>query len=179
MFPPIPVSPGCAGPCSRRIELVPSRRGASLVGGWLAALCLSLVFAVALPLPVRIAFCVGAATLGFAGIRRYFLLAHRKSVRALAWPDDGHWIAYVGPRRLEAGVVLTAGSFHLPGVALFLWLRACDGFHGVFIDTGMQEAYAVRRLIRRLEWAPRGAAESENRQADTIRAQGLKCVTRH
>jgi len=142
-------------------------------------LCVALLCAVALPLPARIALCVGAATCGLTGIRRYFLFDDPKSVRALAWLEGGRWIAYLGPRQVETAVLLAPGSFHLPGVGLFLWLRACDGMHGVYIDAGMQDECAIRGLIRRLEWVPRGASESENGQADTIPPQGLKCVTRH
>jgi len=160
MFQTTPASPGCAGPCSRRIELVPSARVAALIGGWLAALCLALVFGVALPLPARVAICVGAATLGFTGIRRHVLLADRRSVRALAWHEGGGCFAYVGFRSVETAVIVAPGSFHLPGVGLFLWLRACDGMHGVFIDAGLQDEFAIRRLTRHLEWLPRGASES-------------------
>ena len=64
-------------------------------------------------------------------------------------------------------------------MGLFLRLRGCDGIRGAFIDAGMQDEIAIRRLVRRLEWVPRGGSESENGQADTIPPQGLKCVTRH
>jgi hypothetical protein len=124
---------------------------------------------VALPLPARIGLCVGAATLGLAGIRSCFLLAGRRSVRALAWTDTGDWFAYLGPRQVETPVVPGTGCFRLPGVGLILWLEECDGIHAVFIDAGKQEQFAIRRLIRQLQRPREAGSQREPRQADTIR----------
>ncbi len=180
----IPASPDCAGQCSSRIEIVPSARAAAVFAGWLVVICAAIGFGVALPWPTRLFICISAATFGFAGIRTGFLLTGRHSVSALAWNEGGELFAYFGPQRVAKAVSLGSGSFHLGGVALFLWLKACDGVHGVFIDTGKQEVRAIRRLIRWLNWrrldrAPGGAPDCAHRQAVTIHSQGMKCVTRH
>jgi hypothetical protein len=114
--------------------------------------------AVALPLPARIAICLGAATFGATGIRHSFLLAGHQSVRTLAWSDEGELWAELGPARTGKAVRLANGSFRLGCLGLFLWLESCDGFHSVYIDAGKQEPAAVRRLARRLNWAPAEAS---------------------
>jgi hypothetical protein len=147
---PIPDSPGCAGQCSRRIELVPSWRAAGLVAGWLLVVCAAMFFGVALPLPARIAICVGVATFGTAGIRSCFLLASRNSIRALDWAGET-LVARCGPRHIEMVVEVATGSFRLGRVGWLLWLEGCDGSRPVFIDAGRQEICAIRRLARYLD----------------------------
>jgi hypothetical protein len=175
---PTPDSPDCAGRCFGQIELIPSARAATLIACWLAACCTALLFGVALPLPLRIGLCIAAATCGLTGIGSTFLLSGGRSVRSLEW-RDGSLVASLGPDRLAREVTVIAGSFDLGQLGLLLWLKSCDGIHSVFIDAGKQEVCAIRRLYRRLKWVPAGARDSRNRQADTIRSQGLKCVTRH
>jgi hypothetical protein len=127
---------------------------------WLTAASAMTLFGVALPLPARLAICVGAATLGAAGICRTCLHYGRNSVRALAWREGGALLAWTGPERSRHEVRLGSGSFRLGTWVFFLWLESCDGCHAVFIDTGRQDAFAIRRLARRLNRAPgRGADE--------------------
>jgi hypothetical protein len=127
-----------------------------------------MLWGVAVPLPVRIAICIGAATFGVAGIRRYFLFEGKNAVRALAWGPDAALIATLGSRRLAVPVELAPGSFRLGRLGLFLWLRGCDGKYAVFIDVGIQEICAIRRLSRRLAWAPGRDRAVQGGQADTI-----------
>jgi len=145
-------SPDCAGQCSRQIELVPSLRAAVLVAGWLGAFCAATLFGVSLSLPARIAICVGVATFGSTGIRACFLFAGRNCVRTLNWVDDS-LIARCGPLRVEKPVELAGGSFRLGQLGWLLWLKGCDGSHPLFIDAGLQDICAIRRLARHLEWA--------------------------
>jgi len=162
MSPTIPASPGSVEPYSSRIELVPSFRAASLVAAWLTSFCGSVLLGTALPLPVRIAICVVAATFGSAAIRDCFLLTGRKSVQALSWTERGELIARLGPGHMEKVVRLAPGSFRLGTFGLLVWLKSCDGTHTVYIDAGKQEVCAIRRLTRLLNGGSgRRSAESQ------------------
>ena len=159
MFPAIPASPDCAGQCSARIELVPSLRAAALAGAWLLVACVAIQFGVALPWFARLAIGIGAATFGWAGVRSACLLAGSGAVRAIAWQTDGQLRARFGSGPLETLVSLGAGSFRLGHHAFILWLESCDGIHVVVIDTGIQDADAIRRLGRRLNRGPKPALD--------------------
>lgn len=137
-------------PSVSRIEIVPSRRAAAWAGGWLALVCGVLVAAVALPLPVRVGLCIAIATPGLAAIRGCMLLAGRRAVRMLDW--SAGWRARIGPGTTETSVTLQVGSFRVGQAFLLLWLRSCDGIHGVFIDAGGQDPVTFRRLCRQLHW---------------------------
>jgi len=137
-------------------------RVAALAAAWLAAFCAAMLLGVALPLPARIGLCLGAATFGLTGIRSCFLLAGNRSVRALAWGTRRGLGAFIGPRRIEVAVSVAGGSFRLGRLGLLLWFEACDGIHTVFIDAGKQEICAIRRLCRRLEWAPEAVQAGES-----------------
>lgn len=164
MFPTIPVLPDCAGQCSGRIELIPSLRAAGLAGAWLLAVCLATLLGVDLPLPARIAICVGLASSGWIAIRRVCLLNGSNAVRAIAWQSDGQMLAWFGSSRRESAVTLAPGSFRLGCGAFILWLESCDGVHVVVIDGGNQDFHAIRRLAGRLNRDPRRVRD-ERRQA--------------
>ena len=133
-----------------RIELVPSRRASALAGGWLALVCGVVTATVALPLPVRVGLCIAIATPALVAIRGCMLLVGRRAVRTLDW--SAGWRARIGPGTTETSVTLQVGSFRVGRAFLLLWLRSCDGIHGVFIDAGRQDPAAFRRLCRQLHW---------------------------
>ena len=155
MFQTTPVSPDFAGQCCERIELVPSWCAASLAAAWLVAAGAMTLFGVALPLPVRIAICIGAATFLLPAIRVNFLLVGPGSITSIAWNDRGQLLACIGPSRVETPADLASGSFRLGSLGFVLWFNTCDGFHSVFIDCGKQNIRDIRRLARRLNWAPK------------------------
>lgn len=153
MSPPIPGTKPSIAPCGariERIELRPSRRAATVVVGWLILVCGVVIGAVALPLPARIALCITIATPAVAAIRRCILLAGPGAVRTLDW--SAGWRARIGPGTTETCVTLHLGSFRVGRAFLLLWLRSCDGIHGIFIDAGRQDPVAFRRLCRQLHW---------------------------
>jgi len=126
--------------------------------------------AVELPLPVRIAVCVCAATAGLAAIQSVFLLRGAKAVRALRWTDKGQMTAFLGREKNEYSVTVRPGSFRLGRLGLLLWLDTGDGSRAVYIDAGMQDRRALRSLCRLLS----GRFQNDPRtsgcqQADTIR----------
>ena len=121
-----------------------------MAGCWLALVCGVLLGTVALALPVRVGLCIAIATPAMAAIRRCILLAGRRAVRTLDW--SAGWRARIGPGATETRVTLHLGSFRVGRAFLLLWLRSCDGIHGVFIDAGRQDPVAFRRLCRQLHW---------------------------
>jgi hypothetical protein len=147
---PIPVTRRCAAPSCSRIDLKPSRRAAILGIGWLAALSWSILAAVDLPLPARIAICVCAATAGLATIQSVFLLRGSRAVRSLQWNDKGQINAVLGERKNEYPVTVRPGSFRLGRQGLLLWLETGHGSFAVFIDAREQEPRAFRGLCRLL-----------------------------
>ena len=155
MFQTTPDSQDFARQCCGRIELIPSWRAAAFAASWLAAVGAMTLLAVALPLPARIAICVCAATFGLAAIRETCLLAGAGSIKSIAWNDRGQLMARVGISRVQMSAELVSGSFRLGSLGLVLWLKTCDGFHTVIIDSGMQDMHGIRRLARRLHWAPK------------------------
>ncbi|HEX6395869.1 MAG TPA: hypothetical protein VFZ95_00460, partial [Steroidobacteraceae bacterium] len=86
----------------------------------------------ALPLPARVGLCIAIATPAVAAIRGCILLVGSRAVRALDWSTG--WRARIGPDASETCVTLHVGSFRVGRAFLLLWLRSCDGIHGVFID---------------------------------------------
>ena len=166
----IPITRPCAAHCCRQIELAPSRRLATLSIAWLAAWCLMVLTAVTLPLPARIGICIASLLGGARAIRGTFLLVGRRPVRGLRW-DDSHLFVVNGRSRNEDCVTLAAGSFRWGRFGMLLRLRGSNGLWIVFIDAGRQEEAAIRALAARLKWP--------TRQADTIPAQDLTCITRH
>lgn len=147
----IPARPRYAAPFSNRIELQPSVRGAVLTIVWLCAIGGVILGALDLPLPARIALCLCAATICITTIQSVFLLGGPNAVRALQWSESGQLYAFLGAERREFAVALAPGSFRLGRKWLLLWLKSCDGVHGVFIDEEKQDRRAFRRLCRRLE----------------------------
>ena len=121
-----------------------------MVSVWLCALVGMLLAAVDLPLPVRIAICVCAATAGWASLQSVFLLQGPKSVRALLWNDKGQIRARLGSVETEYPVTVRAGSFRLGRQGLLLWLDTGEYTRAVFIDAKSQEIRAFRRLCRLL-----------------------------
>jgi hypothetical protein len=125
--------------------------------------------AVDLPLPVRIATCVCAATAGLVAIQSVFLLRGSNAVRAVQWNDKGQMTAFRGQEKNEYPVTVRPGSFRLGRLGLLLWLDTGDGSHAVFIDAGLQDPRAFRGLCRRLSRPlPRASRASPHGQADTI-----------
>ena len=93
-----------------------------------------ILFALDLPLLARIAMCICTATISIATIHSVFLLGGPNAIRALHWSETGPLYACVGREQRELAVVLAPGSFRLGRKWLLLWLKSCDGVHGVFID---------------------------------------------
>jgi hypothetical protein len=147
----IPARRRCAAPFSNRIELQPSARAAVLAGAWLCAIGGVVLFALDLPLLARIAICICAATLSVTTLHSVFLLGGPNAILELHWNETGQLFALLGPERREFTVVLAPGSFRLGRKWLLLWLRSCDGVHGVFIDEEEQDRQAFRRLCRCLK----------------------------
>jgi hypothetical protein len=147
----IPARRRCAAPFSNRIELQPSVRAAALATAWLCAIGGVLLVSLDLPLLARIAICICAATMSIATIHSVFLLGGPNAIRALQWSEAGQLFAQFGPEQRESTVVLAPGSFRWGRKWLLLWLKSCDGVHGVFIDGEKQDRQAFRRLCRRLE----------------------------
>ena len=154
MYLPIHGMPPSAAPSCNRIELQPSVRGAGLAGGWLAAVCLVILAAVALPLAARVGICLAIATPALAAIRSSLLLRGRAAAGMLAWSAQD-WRAGFGRPQTERPVTIHRGSFRLGNVVMVLWLAACDGIHVVCIDVDRQDPGAFRALCRRLGWPPR------------------------
>jgi hypothetical protein len=92
-------------------------------------------------------------------VRVNCLLIGPGSITSIGWNDRGELLARVGAGRVEMAANLAWGSFRLGSLGFVLWLKSRDGFHSVFIDTGMQDAGGIRRLARRLNWAPKRAAD--------------------
>jgi hypothetical protein len=141
----------CAAPFSNRIELQPSVRAAALAIAWLCAIGGVVIAALDMPLLARIAICICAATMSASAIHSVFLLAGPNAIRALDWSETGQLYAYLGRDLRELSVVLAPGSFRLGRNWLLLWLKSCDGVHGVLIDEARQEPKAFRCLCRSLE----------------------------
>jgi hypothetical protein len=120
---------------------------------WLAWLCLVscvVLFAVSLPLLIRIAICLATATANARSIALAVLLRGERSVRALEWLEAGEFTALLGPARQPLPAELAAGSFRL-GWLLLLRLETPIGMRFVLIDGPLQNTHAFRRLCRRLE----------------------------
>ena len=103
-----------------------------------------------------------------------FLLGGPNAIRELHWNETGQLFALLGPERREFTVVLAPGSFRLGRKWLLLWLKSCDGVHGVFIDEDKQDRQAFRRLCRRLENSPQqgpGRAPERSDSAKLIPSQ--------
>ena len=133
--------------------------------GWLGAVDATILLATTLTLPVAMTLCGAMLGLGVAGIRQCCLLSSSGAVRAIEWHADGPLAAWIGPACMPGGmpveVRLGQGSFRLGEVAFLLRLEARDRIHIVLIDVGKQDPRAIRRLARRLNWAPeRWAGES-------------------
>jgi hypothetical protein len=144
----IPATRRSVTPSCSRIDIQPSVRAATLVGGWLFVVCVVVLASVALPLPARIGICLGIATPALAALRTSVLLRGGLAVQGLQW--SGGWQACIGPDRIQTPVTLRAGSFRVGRAFLLLWLESCDGIHGVFIDVGRQDPRAIRSLCRQL-----------------------------
>jgi hypothetical protein len=147
----IPARRRCAAPFSNRIELQPSVRAAVLAAAWLCAIGGVIFAAPDLPLLARIAICTCVATMSVATIQSVFLLGGPNAIRAMHWSESDQLYASLGRDQRKVAVVLAPGSFRLGRKWLLLWLKSCDGVHGVLIDEGMQDPQAFRRLCRRLE----------------------------
>jgi hypothetical protein len=117
---------------------------------WLLTLCAALLFGVALPLYVRIALCVAAATSTLAGIRSLVLLRGAGAVRALEWSEAGEFTAYVGSDCAALPASVTRGSFRSGAGLLVLRLATPKGIRAVLIDGTVQDTAVFRRLCRHL-----------------------------
>jgi hypothetical protein len=153
---PIPATRRCAAPFSRRIELQPSLRAASLAVAWICAFGGMTLCALELSLPARIAICVCAATASQRAIQSVFLLRGPNAIREIRCNQSGQMFAILGRSSRELSVALAPGSFRLGRRWLLLWLQTCDGVHGVFIDSGAQDPKDFRALCRRLQTSPNG-----------------------
>ena len=150
MSPKIPATRRCAAPC-RRIDLVASPRLAVAWLLWLAAACAVVLFAVALPLPARIAICLALAAVNLRSVDVCVLLRGRKSVRAISW-EQGEFTVLLGATGTPVPALLASGSFRL-GWLVVLRLQTSAGPRAVLIDGARQEISAFRLLCRRLKGA--------------------------
>ena len=117
---------------------------------WLCVVSCAVLFAVALPLLVRIAICLVAATANIRSVALAVLLRGERSVRALEWVEAGEITALLGPALEPLPAELAAGSFRL-GWLLLLRFETPVGMRFVLIDGPLQNTHAFRRLCRRLE----------------------------
>lgn len=154
-----------------RIDLVPSRRVAASGAIWLM-FATALTLQSAMPWPGHLAVAALVWTAGTWAIRIHVMLAGARAVRAIEWPVEagGTYFVHLGPnpRRLPA---LPVGCGR-QGMAWFLRFRTPEGTVGVFVDAGIQDPHAVRRLGRRLfanpGAGPKAVPAARRRQADTI-----------
>jgi hypothetical protein len=110
-----------------------------------------LAFGVAWPMPWRI-FAVGiVCVLSVRELLPYVLLRGAHAVHSIEWtaqsPVTGFTLR-IGPRRLPVRATLARSSFRLGRSLLSLAFATADGPHRVFIDGGLHDPRAFRRLCR-------------------------------
>jgi hypothetical protein len=121
-----------------------------------------LLFAVALPLPVRIAVCVLATAAGARALRSFVLLLGARGVRAIAW-DGVALTLEVGPARRLTSASLAHGSFRVGRQWLALKFETPAGARQVLVDGQYQDARAFRRLCREFSRGSKGSSGRESR----------------
>jgi hypothetical protein len=128
--------------------------------------CAVLLFAVALPLLVRITICFVLVTANVHSVAVCVLLRGRRSVRAIAW-EQGRFTVLLGASPAPVPALLAAGSFRL-GWLIGLRLQTSGGMRAVLIDGGRQEISAFRPLCRRLSAAKTAVPGVPGSATDTI-----------
>jgi hypothetical protein len=158
----IRATPRSAGFSSSRIEILPSRRAAIAWLAWLALVNAMLLFAVALPLPVRIAVCVLVTAEGARALRSFVLLLGARGVRAIGWDGSGLTLE-VGTARRPMSASIAHGSFRVGRQWLALTFETPAGALQVLVDGRYQDARAFRRLCREFSRGLKGSSGRDSR----------------
>ena len=167
MSPPIPDTPPCVANCFR-IDLNPSRLAAALWHGWLALVCVVVLFAVALPWLVRFALCLAVCLPGVRCIRSFVLLTGMHAVRRIEWSEETGFGVCLGPQLTRHPATLAAGSFRVGVQVWVLRFSTPAGLCPVLIAGGVQDADGFRRLSRCLTMHRRRASGHAGGPAVTI-----------
>lgn len=157
----IRATPRSAGFSPRRIDLLPSRRAAIAWLAWLSLVCGITLCAVALPLILRMAFCVLIATSGIRTVRSFVMLRGARCVRSIEWTGSTLSIL-VGPERRPLAATWGTGSFRPGRHWLALTFDTPAGRRRVLVDGQYQDARAFRRLCREFS---RGLKDSSGRDS--------------
>jgi len=163
----IPATQLSAANCSR-IDLTPSRFAAALWLAWLVLACAIMWFAVGLPWPVRLAFCVAIAFPGARCIRSFVLLRGPRAVRVIEWSEEGEFRVRLGPQLMTHPARLATGSFRLGRQWWALRFMTPVGLFPVLIAGGIQDPGRFRRLSRCLTVSLRRASGRAEGAAVTI-----------
>ncbi|MBC8026875.1 MAG: hypothetical protein H7Y89_12850 [Steroidobacteraceae bacterium] len=158
----IRATPRSADFSSSRIDLLPSRRAAFAWLAWLALVCGITLCAVALPVIVRMSFCVFFATLGIRTVRSFVMLSGAQGVRAIEWTGSTLTIR-VGPERRPLAATWASESFRPSRHWLALTFNTPDGRRQVLVDGRYQDARAFRRLCREFSRSLMGSSGRDSR----------------
>lgn len=83
-------------------------------------------------------------------LRGAVLLRGPRAVRILEWNEAGHFWLRPGAESASLPATLRAASSRLGIAVLVLWFSTPLGARCVFIDGGLQDPVAFRRLVRHL-----------------------------
>lgn len=171
MSPTTPDTPRFAGTSCSRIEFVPSRRAGAAAVIWLLT-AVALVLQSDLSQSLRLLLAGLVVATGGATLWRFVFLRGPRALRALEWPaEEGEYHVFLGHsgRRLRAS---PEGCRQYGTQWWLLRFQTADGVAQLLVDTGYQDAQALRRLGRCLfrdSGAGEGPVPAVGRQGtDTI-----------